>query len=1142
MSRHGLVFPRCLAGVLLCAGISSADATPIGGLPSNYSSYALLPRATGFELRSTRQVLPFDAEGQPGTPVEEAHGVARIEFSAPSALEDRWTLLLPESAQHDAVAVTALGHPYCERVRMEDGRRLTRLRALPPYLGAPGGVGFTFPPNIPAPPSGGLGRAVPSADEVYRAALATRDAEGNLYSLAWSPAGDNRYSLLASAVDCEPLWHLNDVRIFSAHAAHPGVYLVRPGSTSGDGLRIERHLRSERLWTFDLAAALGVSVAPQGSLWMQALADGDVLVIASIADPASALALARISAAGELRARQILQGVGVAAVRETPGGLLLALREVSPHPGAGSLVSLDARLGIRAQRRLPEGYVHGPLSSAAEGMGSSVWLWSETAERLPADDFGLTQRFGALRVDDALAIEWLQPPSDLKPRLVLADGALLRTRRTTEQLQLSLLRRDGTETATHAAVILPPPISPPQAFAHREGWAQLWQRYYTSGHVPRLRFLEADGRERWNRALPVGSGEHTLLEGPGADRVCVLLRGAALGNPTELSEACYALADGSDLATARLPELQSGVSLSGFIAPSGRSQLRAWLPPSQGRPTTLRLQRVLADGSIASRDVPATWQPPQSLLADNGALTFLYFDDPPDMRGARLQRVDAEGRILAEAALGDGFSNPRLLASAASGETVVGQVEPVAGVNRVVRLRGFGADLSQRWQIDVTALGVDSLSLPSPESGIEWLLEPQRRSWVIPTVFDQRITLISIDAETGEALHAPLAPSMPVAGSYAALRLALAPLDRPGAVAVLRMHGTRTFVNHFEPVGARMGATQELGTPWFEDRSTLFPAADGFTLLRQRSETGDAQVLRLAASLPAAASAPGPEHSGLWYDPQVSGQGLMLDVDARSQRWFAAWFTFALRPEGGASIDARLRRTLRWYSMLGQGGADTGMPIAGTLYATAGGRFEGGTPQTRPQGRVALRAIDCNTLEFAYSIDPDSPQTQPVMVGARRLQRLGPAPAACGGASMAEQSGLRSASTGSWVLEGRPNQGLLMQVDPGAAGEAGAVWGAWFGFDAGEPDDPEGQHWLTVIGRSLSGQPGVVELEWMRSLGGGLDEKPTSNTLVIGTGRLRFTACDRAVLEYSFDAPGLAGDAFAGLQGQVNLRRFATCD
>jgi hypothetical protein len=46
---------------------------------------------------------------------------------------------------------------------------------------------------------------------------------------------------------------------------------------------------------------------------------------------------------------------------------------------------------------------------------------------------------------------------------------------------------------------------------------------------------------------------------------------------------------------------------------------------------------------------------------------------------------------------------------------------------------------------------------------------------------------------------------------------------------------------------------------------------------------------------------------------------------------------------------------------------------------------------------------------------------------------------------------------------------------------------------------------------------------------------------VIGTGRLRFTACDRAVLEYSFDAPGLAGDAFAGLQGQVNLRRFEPC-
>jgi hypothetical protein len=63
----------------------------------------------------------------------------------------------------------------------------------------------------------------------------------------------------------------------------------------------------------------------------------------------------------------------------------------------------------------------------------------------------------------------------------------------------------------------------------------------------------------------------------------------------------------------------------------------------------------------------------------------------------------------------------------------------------------------------------------------------------------------------------------------------------------------------------------------------------------------------------------------------------------------------------------------------------------------------------------------------------------------------------------------------------------------------------------------------------------------MRTLGGAFDREATRNTTIIGSGRLRFTACDRAVLEYSFDAPGLAGDAFAGLQGQVSLRRFEPC-
>src|SRR5690606_1999239 len=115
-----------------------------------------------------------------------------------------------------------------------------------------------------------------------------------------------------------------------------------------------------------------------------------------------------------------------------------------------------------------------------------------------------------------------------------------------------------------------------------------------------------------------------------------------------------------------------------------------------------------------------------------------------------------------------------------------------------------------------------------------------------------------------------------------------------------------------------------------------------------------------------------------------------------------------------------------------------------------GGDFTGALAASTVQvGELELRAVDCNTLEFSYRMPQSTLESSNTWrSGSRRLQRLGPPPSSCNGDDAPSANGLDRASSGSWVLEGRQSQGLLLQVEPGVQG---ALWGTWFGF---APDQP----------------------------------------------------------------------------------------
>lgn len=1143
---------RLSLAVFLCACApvqASADA-PLQ-TPTNYS---VLPVDAGFELRAQAQVLRYDLEGRITGRSEEQRGPTQA-FHAwyqrqPSV---RWTYALPAQAGLDAVALTPpyLDRPWrmCERLSLEDGRRLMRLSAFPSLT-----LNEISTPLVQwSPLPGSLSFVDDDLDDAYFRGAVARDAQGLVHVLVNSGIGVPGYRMATFAQDCELIGEVLDPHSFDAHPAHPGAYAVQRRGGFGPTPYLLRRIGAETVWEVDLGWMLGAE-RNEGLNFVWALNDGGALVaLRTGPTDARQLQLARFSQDGRLLARGAIDGSRVPALRQFSDGLILAVVTGDQSTGADLLVELGLDLAERRRELLGSVRVHGVLNSADEGLRSDVWLLTDRSSVLPAAEVSTVDglRYGAARVQPGLQLEWVLPMGAERPRMQLAGGDLLLSGRSGGSIELVRRSADGRMRVQES-----PAIRPLGSAASEVARAALMDgsvaSVRTQGAMTRLA-LHMRERLIWSQPLASASEPHVAFVGlvvePSSARVCaVFWRQAA-----SVDLRCHARADGTALPVLSWPESASVIgSVQALFDGAGNISLFAEVEESApDRARRLREWRVARDPagqqlpSVVSRDaVPPMSCPRGSALPTlrlrggaGGALV--------ERSGGQqsLLRIAVDGREVWRKLLPGGWQCPEVLGLSPTGGVVVAERDARGAPGDFLAFDASGDIAWNRSPADV--LGSSFAASGAEYRSMRWFHPEGADAWLVDVdVFNAGMTpslrssLRVLDAGSG----ASRAWLQTAPASHELANRAFSTLATDNQVTVFELGQEQALSRRLDLGSGRLGPVSELRAHFFDELQLATVAGDRLQLRAYSADSAEVIGFRALDALPLAPErAVGEVHSGQWYDPQATGQGLYLDVESATNRWFGAWFTYARAADESAAARGALRSRLNWYSMLGQGSSASGMPITGTLYSTGGGRFDGGGPQTVERGRAFLRAIDCNTLEFAYAIPDSDEAAAPVLTGARRLQRLGPAPAACGGASLAEQSGLRAASTGSWVLEGRPNQGLLMQVDPGIAGGAGALWGAWFGFDAGEPDDALAQHWLTVIGRSAAAQPDVVELEWMRTLGGSFDAQPTRNTRVIGTGRLRFTACDRAVLEYSFAAPGLQGDAFAGLQGQVNLRRFEPC-
>jgi murein DD-endopeptidase MepM/ murein hydrolase activator NlpD len=101
---------------------------------------------------------------------------------------------------------------------------------------------------------------------------------------------------------------------------------------------------------------------------------------------------------------------------------------------------------------------------------------------------------------------------------------------------------------------------------------------------------------------------------------------------------------------------------------------------------------------------------------------------------------------------------------------------------------------------------------------------------------------------------------------------------------------------------------------------------------------------------------------GAWYDPAISGQGLMIEALPGGKQLFVAWFTFAPDESGSQ----------RWYSaVLTLNGATA----TGRVHRTLGGRLATVPTAAQQQNEIGSMTIDfpdCRTAAVTYSLADDA--------------------------------------------------------------------------------------------------------------------------------------------------------------------------
>jgi len=103
---------------------------------------------------------------------------------------------------------------------------------------------------------------------------------------------------------------------------------------------------------------------------------------------------------------------------------------------------------------------------------------------------------------------------------------------------------------------------------------------------------------------------------------------------------------------------------------------------------------------------------------------------------------------------------------------------------------------------------------------------------------------------------------------------------------------------------------------------------------------------------------------GSWLDPNVSGQGMLMDYFPGVNKLFVAWFTFD--PAGGAKL---ANSSVRWVTAVLDITGDT---ASGDVFATTDGAFNAPMPApvNSVVGTMSIQFSGCDAATVDFSLDP----------------------------------------------------------------------------------------------------------------------------------------------------------------------------
>jgi cysteine-rich repeat protein len=247
-------------------------------------------------------------------------------------------------------------------------------------------------------------------------------------------------------------------------------------------------------------------------------------------------------------------------------------------------------------------------------------------------------------------------------------------------------------------------------------------------------------------------------------------------------------------------------------------------------------------------------------------------------------------------------------------------------------------------------------------------------------------------------------------------------------------------------------------------------------------------------------------HSGAWFNPDTSGQGLFIDIEPSERFMFVSWFTYT-------DADSAHPNEQRWLTAQGN---YSGQEATLVLSETLGGRFDDPqTVTTEPVGVLSLYFSDCEQGFATYTIETEG------LEGGFPLNRVIPG----SGNVCAEQAGsaalqavdINAGMDGAWFDPATSGQGFFMDAHPDPEG-GNFIFVSWFTY--GE-DTASGQRWFTAQG-GFEGS--IAEIEISETTGGSFDDPLPPSTVPVGTMTLDFSDCKSAVLTYALPADGLEGD------------------